>query len=75
MTPRPSARLRGGLVNMTPAEFDSLAAEVERPGILIPAWRVRSLVQEIEAQSVSRAAILDTYVLKRGRPRPLRMGT
>lgn len=57
--------LRAGLVLMSRPEYDALAREVDRPHGMIPAWRVRVLLDEIEAQSQSRAAILDTYAIRR----------
>ena len=57
--------LRAGLVLLSRPEFDAIAREVDRPQGFVPAWRVRKLIDEIEAQSQSRAAILDTYALRR----------
>lgn len=57
--------LRAGLVLMSRIEFEAIRREVDEPKGLIPAWRVRMLLDEIEAQSQSRAAILDTYALRR----------
>jgi len=56
-------QLRAGLVTMSRQEFAD-HCRAAQDDAMVPAWRVRQLIREIEGQSLSRYAIIEDAIAR-----------